>query len=248
MEKRCLIILPKTDPEGYPKGHFNRVYQYIVVPACRFAGFTPSRADDPIASDTSMDILKNIVEYEVVLCDLSSNFPLSLYGFAIRQGLNLPAALMHDTKSRIAMELKAMGAVEYDESLRIDTVQNEIEALSKVLTQTFDNRPERNSLLNRLEIGTPPPAEAPSQTVDVPEAHLPVISPIPDDVGEPMLKLEELNALQSGDEVFHINYGKGKIKVVSKMAKDKVARIEFDSGSKLLVLIPSGIFRKIKGK
>jgi len=241
--------MPKTDPEGYAKGHSGRVYQYIVVPACRFAGFSPSRADDPIASDTTMDILKNIIEYEMVICDLSAKFPLALYAFAIRQALNLPVTLMHDAKTRIAVELQAFGTVEYDDSLRIDTVQNEIEALSGLLTHTFANKPERNSLLNRLDI-----AAAPSESSDTDneiqkaESHLPVISPVPDYVGDPILEMEGLDALKAGDAVFHINYGKGEIKSVNKMAKDKVAKIVFDSGSKLLVLVPSGIFRKIKGK
>lgn len=251
MEKRCLIIMPKTDPEGYAQGHFNRVYQYIVVPACRFAGFSPSRADDPIASDTAMDILKNLVEYEMVICDLSSKYPLALYAFAIRQSLNLPVTLIHDAKTRIAIELQAYGAVEYDDSLRIDTVQTEIESLSGLLTHTFANKAERNTLLNRLDLGGGA-QESSSASNDQeeharqPESHIPVISPIPDYVGDTISQQEELDALKVGDVVFHINYGKGEIKTVGKMAKDKVARIEFETESKLLVLTPSGKLRRVK--
>ena len=31
-------MMPVGDQEGYPKGHFNRVYDYIIVPACKHEG------------------------------------------------------------------------------------------------------------------------------------------------------------------------------------------------------------------
>lgn len=33
--KKCFVIMPISDVDGYPKGHFNRVYDYIIVPACK---------------------------------------------------------------------------------------------------------------------------------------------------------------------------------------------------------------------
>lgn len=34
-KKKCFVIMPISDVDGYPKGHFNRVYDYIIVPACK---------------------------------------------------------------------------------------------------------------------------------------------------------------------------------------------------------------------
>ena len=28
-KKKCFVIMPISDVDGYPKGHFNRVYDYI---------------------------------------------------------------------------------------------------------------------------------------------------------------------------------------------------------------------------
>ena len=251
MEKKCFIIMPLGDPEGYAKGHFNRVYQYIIVPACRLAGFSPVRADDPTANDQPLDIIKNMIESDIVICDLSSTFSSALYGFAIRQGVNLPVTLMKDTKTLLAFDFQLFGDVEYDESLRIDTVQQEIETLSEALKKNFANKAETNSLLSRLGIGAAQPAAPryepePVENENIKkESQLPIISPLPDFVGDPITQHDEIDKLKVGDFLFHMNYGKGEIRTLKKMAKDKLAEVHFESGSKTLVLVTSGIWRKI---
>jgi hypothetical protein len=253
MEKKCFIIMPLGDPEGYAKGHFNRVYQYIIVPACRLAGFSPVRADDPTANDQALDIIENMIESDIVICDLSSKFSGALYGFAIRQGVNLPVTLMKDTKTQLTFDFLLFGDVEYDESLRIDTVQQEIETLSEALKKNFANKAETNSLLSRLGIGAPQPTAPryepePMENENIKkESQLPIISPLPDFVGDPITQHDEIDKLKIGDFLFHMNYGKGEIRTLKKMAKDKLAEVHFESGSKTLVLVTSGIWRKING-
>lgn len=251
MDNRCLIIMPVRDSEGYAQGHVDRVFQYILVPACRLAGLVPTRANDPAASDTPMDILRNIIECDIVVTDLSAKHPNSLYAFAIRQSMNLPVVMIKDIKTRVQAELQVFDPLEYDDSLRIDTVQREVEALTELLKKTLAAKSERNPLLSRFDFGSVGGAAtgAVSDQVDTPhhtESSLPVISPIPDYVGNPITLQEDLDKLKQGDSIFHINYGKGDIISLSKMAKDKVVKIQFESGTKLLVLVPTGIFRQIK--
>lgn len=251
MEKKCLVIMPTSDPDGYAQGHFNRVYQYIIVPACKSAGFVPMRIDDPTVIGSPPDVMKTIIDTDIAICDLSSNNVHSLYGFTIRYAINLPVTLIKDTKTRLTIDVNEFGAVEYDESLRIDTVQNEIEILGNALKNTFANKMQVNSLLNRLQIGSSQAAATRSisesideQTIEKKESSLPVISPLPSYVGEAITQ-SEIDRLKVGDFLFHINYGKGEIMTLSKMAKDKVAKVQFDSGSKMLVLMTSGIWRTI---
>jgi hypothetical protein len=249
MEKKCLVMMPSSDPDGYAQGHFNRVYQYIIVPACKAAGFSPVRADDPAANDTAMDIIKNMIESDMVICDLSSKNSNALYAFAIRQGVNLPVTLIKDVKTKISFNIQEFDYVEYDDSLRIDTVQMETETLGNVLKRTFANKAATNSLLSRLDIGSGQPTEtsnAFAQEETKKESHLPVISPLPGYVGDPITQPEEIDKLKVGDSIFHMNYGKGEIASIKKMGKDKMAEFQFESGSKMLVLVTSGVLRKIK--
>lgn len=252
MEKNCLVIMPVSDPEGYAQGHFNRVYQYIIVPACKSAGFMPIRVDDPATTGTASDIIKTIIDCDIAICDLSANNSNALYGFALRYAINLPVAMVKDRKTAMMFDTQEFGTVEYDESLRIDTVQSEIEVLSVALKKIFANKMEVNSLLNRLRIGSTNPTEATnmaapasqSENAEEKETPLPVISPIPDYVGDPITQ-QEIDKLKVGDFLFHINYGKGEVITLGKMAKDKVAKVQFDSGSKMLVLMTSGIWRNV---
>lgn len=253
MEKKCFVIVPTSDPDGYAKGHFNRVYQYIIVPACKSAGFVPMRADDPTTSVTGVEILKTIINSDIAICDLSTNDSNALYGFTIRYAINLPVILIKDSKTNLKFNFREFEAVEYDESLRIDTVQTEIEALSDILKKTFENKLEVNSLLNRLHIGASQVDETQNisashqnENTEKKESQLPIISPIPDYVGDPINKHEEIDKLKVGDFIFHMNYGKGELKTIKKMGNDKFAELVFESGSKMLILVTTGIIRKIK--
>lgn len=257
MEKKCFIILPPGDPDGYAKGHINRVYQYLIVPACKQAGFIPARVGDPNIDDTPLGIIATMIESDIVLCDLTSNHPHALYGFALRQALGLPITLMKDIKTSLSANIPEFDLVEYDESLRIDTVQTEIETLSDALKKSADQKGAPHELLSRLNIGAAAAepsvnfvnAESsatgqPSDDTDLKEVHLPFISPLPDFVGEP-LSQHEIDHLNAGDFFFHRNYGKGEILTINTKTKDRLMKIRFDSGTKLLVLMASDIFRKI---
>lgn len=250
MEKQCLILIPTGDPTGYAPGHFNLVYDYVLVPACRLAGFWPERAQN------TDSILKSIMESELVICDLSANDPVVLHVFAIRLALNLPVLLLKDSKTQLSFYSGDFTEVQYDESLRIDMVQKATQELGVALTKVYDSKGEPNTLLNRLGINLARKEPEPLQPAYVPEAlhepeqhkepALPVISPLPDYVGEPFGE-EELEKLKTGTFLFHMNYGKGEIKSIRKVGKDIMGSIQFDSGQKIILLNASDILRRVNG-
>ena len=264
MDYRCFVIMPQIEPSGYPQGHFNRVYDYVIVPACRAAGYWPTRADKE-TYDNPLAVVKNIIDSEIVLCDLSASDSNALYGLAIRQALSLPVTLVKDRKSFVMFDAAEFGLVEYDESLRIDTVQKAIEILCEALKNAVETKKERHALLDRLSIGLPQftaqnamvdtniasiPAPPPEEKTDqkkettAQEERLPVISPLPDYVGDPFTE-QQIGKLKAGDVLFHLNHGKGKVNFIKKMGKGELASIQFEAGPKLLVLVASDTFRKI---
>lgn len=88
----CFVIMPISDQEGYPTGHFKRVYQEIVRPAIELAGFTPERADD--ANQTHniiLSILKSVVNSDIAICDISSLNPNVMYELGVRQMARKPS-------------------------------------------------------------------------------------------------------------------------------------------------------------
>lgn len=256
MEKKCFILMPPFEPDDYAKGHFNRVFQYIVSPACRQAGCDPLRLGDPDLDDTPMGILKTIIECDLVICDISSNHTSVMYGFAIRQSLGLPVILIKDIKTQVKANIPEFEIVEYDESLRIDTVENEVPAMSEAIRNALEANDKPNEILTQLNTIIPkvdfPSALEETIVVSIPQEHesetteneLPYISPLPDYVGESLTQ-SDLEQLNVGDFVFHMNYGKGELLTINKQTKDYLVKLKFDSGTKVLVLTPSDIFRKV---
>ena len=266
--------MPISDSDEYPQGHFSRVYEHIIKPACELAGFRPIRADDIMTTNyIALDVIKNIIDCDMAICDLSSLNPNVLYELGIRQSFNLPVTLIKDTKTKRIFDIQGFRDVEYDESLRIDTVETTVEDLSQVLKNTHENKSiEINSLISLLGIE---PAKISDKTKISADTELilnsltslekrltqiemkpkpvpppiPTIFPVPEDVGEPLTPLD-IDALKIGDQLFHPRFGKGTIATLRPFSGSnsrKIAQIKFENGVPRQVVVQAdGNFRKIK--
>lgn len=160
-KKTCFIVMPIADMDGYDKGHFSRVYKHLISPACLAAGYQPVRADDV---DTShyivVDIMRKIVESDMVLCDLSGRNPNVMFELGFRQAFNLPTVLIKDEKTPNVFDIQGIRHTSYDHNLRIDNVQEKIEKIANALKTTSDNNTQDiTSLVQLLALQ---PAKVPS--------------------------------------------------------------------------------------
>lgn len=156
-KKKCFVIMPISDVDGYPKGHFNRVYDYIIVPACKQEGYEPIRADATSKSNVIIvDILRNILECDMAICDLSSRNPNVFYELGFRQAFNMKTVLMKDDQTDRPFDVSTIRSINYESSLRIDLVNKAITELTKALKETNEmSEKEPNSLLKLLSIDNP---------------------------------------------------------------------------------------------
>lgn len=152
--KTCFVVMPIADMEDYESGHFTRVYNHLIKPACINAGFTPIRADDVASSNyIIIDILKKIIESDMVICDLSGRNPNVMYELGIRQAFNLPTVLIKDMKTNRIFDIQGLRHADYNQSLRIDTVERNIESISSALIETERaNGEDINSIIQLLRI------------------------------------------------------------------------------------------------
>ena len=82
--KECFIIMPISDADGYPTGHFKHVYDNIIYPSCEMAGYQAVRADEIKATNLiHLDILKRLIDTPIAICDLSSRNPNVLFELGI---------------------------------------------------------------------------------------------------------------------------------------------------------------------
>lgn len=161
--KTCFVIMPISDNLNYPIGHFNRVYEFIIKPACEIAGFIPIRADEVVTTNyIALDIIKRIIESDMAICDLSSQNANVMYELGIRQAFNKPVTFIKDDITKRIFDIQGFRDCEYDMTLRIDNVNNIKELLAEAILQTYQNKDsEINSLVKLLSIS---PAEISENT------------------------------------------------------------------------------------
>lgn len=152
--KTCFVVMPISDLDGYQGGHFGRVYDHLIKPACAAVGLTPTRADDVKATNfIVVDILQRILDSDLVICDLSGRNPNVLYELGLRQAFDLPVVLIKDGQTDRIFDIQGLRTLDYDVSLRVDTVARDLRALVAALESTLKiEAHEINSLIRLLGI------------------------------------------------------------------------------------------------
>lgn len=242
--------------DGYASGHFGRVYEHIIKPSCEIAGFKPLRADDIMTTNyIALDIIKNIIECEMAICDLSSRNPNVLYELGIRQSFNLPVTLIKDKKTKRVFDIQGFRDIEYDESLRIDTVETTIQDLSEVIKNTYDNKQsEINSLVSLLGIEPAKLTEKKKISTDtelilnslsiidkrlgileninqqLPRPTLQTNISIPENIGE-QVQFSEFVRFANGTKLFHERFGIVEIIQIQKSSVNIIVTFKLENGS-----------------
>lgn len=156
-QKTCFVIMPIADMDGYEPGHFTRVYEHLIKPACSKAGYVAHRADLVAASNyIIIDILRKIVESDLVICDLSGRNPNVLYELGVRQAFNLPTVLIKDQITPRIFDIQGLRCADYRHSLRIDEVQKEQDSIRAAIIETAEKPNDFNSMIQLLGV-TPAP-------------------------------------------------------------------------------------------
>ena len=152
--KSCFVIMPISDAEGYDSGHFERVFNYVIKPACEKAGFTANRADQ--SSKTNyivIDILRQIINSDMAICDLSSRNSNVFFELGLRQAFNLKTVLIKDSKTPRSFDISGLRCIDYDEKLRVDNVEGIINKIADTLKDTMESKEEEvNSLIQLLAV------------------------------------------------------------------------------------------------
>lgn len=261
--------MPIGDSNEFPKEHYSRVYKHIFRPACEKAGFSPLRADEVSSTNhIVLDVLKNIIDSDLVLCDLSSQNPNVLYELGIRQAFNRPVCLVKDRLTARIFDIQGLRDYEYDETLRIDNVNRDIEHIADSLNSTYEGKDSAvNSLVSLLSLT---PAELADnqnlsaestlilQALEGFKSQLTVMErtikrpvqkfgQIFDDVSERLLP-EEIESLKVGEKVVHNRFGLGEIVTLTgdKYSTMK-ADINFEGYGKKSLILKFAFLSKVGG-
>lgn len=174
----CFVIMPVSDPEGYAKGHFRRVYEDIHRPACEKSGFAPIRADDITQTNLiHLDILQKLVDCPMAICDLSSRNPNVLFELGLRQAFDKPTVLVQEEGTPAIFDIAPLRYTTYSGDLRYrDVLEAQRELANAIIAtkEATDAGNGANSIVSILSIAGPAALKeaAPGAIIDLFKSEL----------------------------------------------------------------------------
>ncbi|MDD3747670.1 MAG: hypothetical protein PHD70_14515 [Anaerostipes sp.] len=139
--EKCFVIMPISDQGDYEKGHFDKVYEQIFVPAIKEAGYEAYRVDENKISDSIIGkIFDGILHCEMALCDLSNRNPNVLYELGVRQAYNKPVVLVQDEKTEKIFDVSVISTVFYDSNRLYENVIKARENIKNAILSTRDGK------------------------------------------------------------------------------------------------------------
>lgn len=131
----CFVAMPLTTPANYIDNlrdghHFEHVLDHLFTPALTKLGYQVIAPKSRGAQLIHAEIIRNLEQADLVLCDLSSLNANVFFELGIRTSLDRPVALVKDRiTERIPFDLSTINTHTYDESLTPWTLEDEIEQL-----------------------------------------------------------------------------------------------------------------------
>jgi hypothetical protein len=158
-QKECFIIMPISDVDGYPKGHFGHVYENIIYPSCEMAGYRAIRADEVKATNLiHLDILKNLIDAPIAICDLSSRNPNVLFELGIRQAFDKPVVLIQEAGTPKIFDIAPLRYLEYSKEMKYHDVlqmQKELKDAIEATAAADGEAGNVNSIVKLLALSNP---------------------------------------------------------------------------------------------
>lgn len=137
----CFVIMPFSDPDGYEKGHFKKIYEQIFTPAIEAAGYTPHRVDENNESTLIQGkLLDQLVNAPMVLCDLSAKNPNVLYELGIRHAFDKPVVLVQEAGQAHIFDVAGIATVEYRKARLYDEVVEDQKKIASAIQQTANTK------------------------------------------------------------------------------------------------------------
>lgn len=154
----CFVIMPITVPKEHLKSElytdphqFKLAYEYIHKPAIIENNWNPIYPKTRGSKVIIADIIDNLVNSEMVLCDISILNPNVFYEAGIRTALNKPIAFVKDEKiSDIPFDTSNINHETYQSSLRPNTVELDVKKISKHLKITAEVSKSKNTVWEKF--------------------------------------------------------------------------------------------------
>lgn len=157
--KDCFVIMPISDADGYDKGHFSRVYEDIIKPAVAKTEFLVTRADEVKETNfIHLDILKQLIDAPIAICDLSSRNPNVLFELGIRQAFDKPVVLIQEAGTPKIFDIGPLRYLEYSKNMKYRDVlktQTELTESINATNKAEGKQGNINSIVRLMALSNP---------------------------------------------------------------------------------------------
>ncbi len=148
-EKICGIVMPISECDGRKASHWSDV-RHIVELAAKEAGFNARLVSDTFESNLiHKEILQNIYQDDIIICDVSGRNPNVFFELGIRMATQKPTVIIKDNVTAYPFDTGPNRYIEYPSDLRHPGMEQFKAELIKALQKTI-NHGEEQSFIGQL--------------------------------------------------------------------------------------------------
>jgi len=148
----CFVIMPfseKTD--AYAPGYFDEVLEQLFTPAGKNAGFRVTTARKQGSDLIQSTIVNDLLDADLVLCDLTEHNPNVLFELGLRIREEKPVVLVKARGTGPIFDVDHMlRVVEYDPNVWPSTVATDVPRLEQHIRGTWDDRETARTFMGIL--------------------------------------------------------------------------------------------------
>ena len=144
--------MPFVEREAtHASGFFTEVLRSLITPAAVEAGFQVRTANRQGSDLIQSTIIKELLEADLVICDLTEHNPNVLFELGIRMMTNRPVSIIKATGTGRVFDVDNMLRVfEYKAHLWRTTIETDLPELTRHIQATWDLRDKEQSYIKIL--------------------------------------------------------------------------------------------------
>tara|TARA_R100001143_G_C3360441_1_gene135115 strand:- start:3496 stop:4584 length:1089 start_codon:yes stop_codon:yes gene_type:complete len=149
----AFVAMPFTEKtEIYPYGYFDEVLKHLITPAAVEAGFKVETARKQGSDLIQSTIINDLINADLVICDLTDHNPNVLFELGIRISTELPVALIKSKNTSPIFDVDHLLRVySYSPNLWKSTLDEDVPNLTAHIKGAWENRDKDRSYLNILK-------------------------------------------------------------------------------------------------
>ncbi|MDI9870023.1 hypothetical protein [Flectobacillus roseus] len=143
-KKMCGVIMPIANTAGYELGHWKDVLN-IIEDALKESEFEAKLVSERIDIGLIHEqIVTNIYENEIVICDVSSKNPNVMFELGMRLAFDKPTIIIKDELTNYSFDIGGILHLEYPSSLRHNKIENFKHDLRRHVEATYKRSKTEN--------------------------------------------------------------------------------------------------------